>query len=300
MHILVTGGTGFLGRQLYRQLRAAGHQLTVLSRNPATVASHLGEGVASWKSLDEWTPDLHLDAVINLAGAPIMDRRWTEARKKVLWDSRVTLTENLVTAMQRADVQPAVLISGSAIGAYGDCGDDILDETASGRDGFGQRLCLAWESAAAKAATKSTRVCILRTGLVIGSDGGFLNRLLPAFRLGLGGPIGDGRQWMSWIHRTDHIALTQFLLETPSLSGIFNATAPGPVTNAEFTRTLARQLRRPAFLRLPAGLLRLAAGEMASLLLGSQRVLPRRALEAGFRFKYPELEAALEDVISAR
>lgn len=298
LRILITGGTGFIGSQLSKSFSRDGHRVTVLSRKPDAVPTRCGEGVAGWGSLDEWSPSLHFDAVINLAGAPIFGGRWSEARKLELWQSRVTLTERLIQYLARAERRPSVLISGSAIGIYGDRGDELLDEeTPSKPGGFGQRLCEAWEQAAAPARELGVRLCILRTGLVIGHDGGFLGRMLLPFRLGLGGPIGDGHQWMSWIHLEDHVALTRFLLSSPDQAGIFNATAPNPVTNNEFTTTLAALLRRPARLRMPATVLRLGLGEMSELLLASQRVLPKRASRAKFSFRFETVSAALSNVL---
>jgi uncharacterized protein (TIGR01777 family) len=297
MRIFITGGTGFIGRALCKALLQAGHQLTVLSRRPQTVAMKCGAGVEALDGLDGWTPDLHFDAVINLAGEPIIGQRWTERRKQILWDSRVTLTRQLLEKIAQAEVKPAVLISGSAVGVYGNQGDTVLDESSPGRNGFGQRLCAAWEASAKQAEVLNIRVCILRTGLVIGRQGGFLQKMRLPFKLGLGGRIGDGRQWMSWIHRDDHVAMTLFLLNSPSLAGVFNATAPHPVTNAEFTECLAALLKRPARLPVPAWLLRLGAGEMAELLLGGQRVLPKRMQAENFRFAFETLEPALREAL---
>ncbi len=299
MHILLTGGTGFIGCALAAELRHQGHRLTVLTRKPATLAAHCGPDVSALASLTGWSPDRTFDAVINLAGAPIMARRWTGARKQVLRDSRVALTHQLVERMALAREPPAVFISGSAIGIYGDRGDEALDENSPGAgDGFSQQLCSDWEQAAKRAETLGVRVCLLRTGLVIGRRGGFLQQMLLPFRLGLGGRIGDGRQWMSWIHLADHIAMTRFLIDSPNAHGAFNVTAPNPVTNQVFTHTLAELLHRPAWLPIPAWLLRLAAGEMAELLLGSQRVLPQKALAGGFKFTHATLESALREVLA--
>lgn len=298
MRIFVTGGTGLIGRALCKALSESGHHLTVLSRDPAAAKLKCGPGVEIVDSLEVWTPASRFDAVINLAGEPIADRRWSESRKRALWESRVDLTRRLVEAMGRADQKPAVLIGGSAIGVYGDRGDETLDEASDCRgEGFSERLCAAWEAETLNAAALGIRVCLLRTGLVVAPRGGFLARMLPLFKLGLGGRIGDGRQWMSWVHLDDHIALTRFLIDSPHLAGVFNATAPRPVTNAEFTARLAAALKRPALLPVPAGPLRLGLGEMAELLLGGQRVLPGRAREAGFEFRFETLESALRDVL---
>lgn len=299
MHILLTGGTGFIGRQLVKALLAEGFVPTVLTRQPERVSQLFGSSVAAMASLDEWGPDLHFDAVINLAGEPIVGKRWSENQKKVLSESRVDLTDRLVAAMSRARRKPTVLISGSAIGVYGSQADTVIDESFVGNneDGFGKRLCVAWEASALKAEALGVRVFIVRTGLVIGRDGGFLQKMLLPFKLALGGPLGDGRQWMPWIHIDDHVALTLFMLKSANLRGVFNATAPNPVTNEAFTKTLAGLLRRPAFFRVPAWLLKAGAGEMAELMLGSQRVVPERALAAGFKFRFETLEPALRDVL---
>lgn len=300
MHIFITGGTGFIGRHLCHWLHAKNHTLTVLSRRPdAQVRAICGE-VAVIHSLDELTPEHRFDAVVNLAGEPILTLRWTERRKQILWDSRVALTERLVDWIAQAEVKPGVLVSGSAVGYYGDQGDAILDEASPPVEkGFGQRLCAAWEAAAVKAEDHGVRVCRLRTAPVVGKHGGFLARMLPAFKLGLGGRIGSGRQWMSWIHLDDHVRMIEYLLGNSELSGPFNAAAPEPVTNAEFTATLARLLKRPAFMHIPAIGLKLLLGEMSEILLASQRVLPKRLQEAGFEFQFATLEAALKEALAA-
>jgi uncharacterized protein (TIGR01777 family) len=299
MKHFITGGTGFIGRHLCRQLLSQGHVLTVLTRNPDTVKSLFGvHKVTAITDLQEWKADQAYDAVINLAGEPIMARRWSESRKRILWGSRVSLTQRLIECMARAKTQPSVFISGSAIGIYGDQGDAELDESSPGGGGFGHRLCRAWEAAAQTAGDSGIRVCLLRTGLVVGRQGGFLKQMLLPFRLGLGGRLGSGRQWMSWVHLDDHVRMTQFLLDSQAACGVYNVTAPNPVTNAEFTRLLAEQLHRPALIPLPAPLLKLAAGEMSELLLGSQRVLPRKAVAQGFKFNFETLEPALKHALS--
>ncbi len=297
MHLFITGATGFIGRHLCRALLAGAHTLTVLSRQPDARVRRICGDVAVIHDLAALTPDHRFDAVVNLAGEPIIGPRWSERRKRQLWDSRVTLTERLVAWIARAEIRPGVLISGSAVGYYGDQGDRLLDEdTPPATGGFGQRLCAAWEEAAIQAEEYGVRVCRLRTGPVLG-HGGLLARMLPAFRLGLGGKLGRGEQWLPWIHIDDHVRISQFLLAEDHLSGPFNATAPNPVTNAEFTATLAKLLRRPAFCHVPAPALRLLLGEMAEILLGSQRAVPRRLLEAGFRFRFEHLEPALRDLL---
>lgn len=300
MRILVTGGTGFIGRSLCSNLLAAGHDVAVLTRSPDRALHWLGPRVAVVHDFQTLHEDRPLDAIVSLAGAPIFGRRWSDDRKRVLWESRVGLTDQLVEYIRTTSPKPGVLLGGSAIGIYGSQADRLLDETSDTTDDFSHRLCAAWEEAAARAEDLGVRVCRLRTGLVLGPHGGLLQRMLLPFRLGLGGRLGDGRQWMSWIHLEDHVRAMVRLLADDTLSGAFNLTAPNPVTNAEFTATLARLLHRPAMFHLPAGLLRLAFGEMADLLLGSQRVIPRRLDEAGFEFSYPTLEPALDHVIRAR
>ncbi len=293
MRILVTGGTGFIGRPLCARLLAEGHQLTVLSRHPAGVASLIAPAVTAWDSLDQWQAEDTFDAVINLAGLPIIDAAWTAARKQALWDSRVTLTRQLVAKIRNAVQPPAVFLSGSAIGYYGDCGDRAVDEADPAGQDYGATLCNAWEQAALEASSENTRVCLLRTGLVLHPSGGMLGRMSLPYRLGLGGAIGSGEQWMSWIHRDDHIAIMLRLLHTSTAAGIYNLTAPTPVNNRTFSHELARSFNRPDILTTPAWLLRLILGERAELLLTGQKVLPKRILELGYTFEYPELEAAL-------
>lgn len=300
MRILITGGTGVIGRPLCGQLLARGHELTVLSRKPESVKRKCGEAVAAMGSLEEWAPDRVFEAVINLAGEPIFGGRWSRARKARLWDSRVTLTERLVERIAAAEQRPAVLISGSAVGYYGDGGDAELTETSVAGHDFGARLCEAWESAAVKASGLGLRVCLVRTGLVLSKEGGLLGRMLPAFRLGLGARLGNGQQWMSWIHIDDYLGALINLLENTSASGAYNVTAPNPVTNAEFTRTLAQALRRPAFLVAPAPVLRSVMGEMAELMLGGQRAIPEGIRKVNVQFKYRDLQSALDALLGGR
>ena len=297
MNILITGGTGFIGRRLCRLLVDRNHSLTVLSRDPAAGARIVGDGIDFISDLDTLTPADGFDAIVNLAGAPIFAGRWTERRKQLIRDSRVQTTAKLIAFIERSVRKPAVLISGSAVGYYGNQGDALLDEASAAHDEFSHQLCRDWEAEAERARQYGVRVCLLRTGLVVGEGGGFLHPMWLPLRLGLGGRLGSGEQWMSWIHIEDHITMVQTLLEDPDLEGIFNATAPNPVTNREFTRTLAGLLRRPALLPVPAGVLRLLLGEMSELLLGGQRVLPVRFQQAGFQFRYPELEPALRQVV---
>jgi uncharacterized protein (TIGR01777 family) len=297
MDILITGGTGAIGRVLCQALRAKGHVLTVLSRKPATVQLICGEGVKAIATLAGLPDSAHFDAVVNLAGEPVIGPYWTEKRKQTLWHSRVTVTQQLVDFIARAEHKPAVLINTSAVGYYGDGGDRILDETAEGSGGFAHTLCAGWEQVAHRAGDSGVRVCVVRFGLVLMSHGGMLKSMLPSFKLGLGARLGDGKQWMPWIHCQDLVAMLEFLLDHPELSGVFNGVSPNPVTNREFTAALARHLHRPACLFVPAFMLRLAAGEMGGLLLEGQRAVPKRLLEAGFQFPHGTLDSALTEII---
>ncbi|WP_342654469.1 TIGR01777 family oxidoreductase [Pseudomonas sp. F3-2] len=296
MHILLTGGTGLIGRRLCRHWLDLGHQLTVWSRRPDEVPRLCGAGVRGIAHPDDLGAQ-QVDAVVNLAGAPIADRPWTRKRKMLLWDSRITLTEQLVTWLERREQKPAVLISGSAVGWYGDGGERELDETcAPVSEDFASRLCIAWEETAQRAEAMGIRVVLLRTGLVLASEGGMLQRLLPPFKLGMGGPIGNGRQWMPWVHIDDQIAAIDFLLNRDDAQGPYNACAPSPVRNRDFAKTLAAILHRPAFMPMPAVALRLLLGELSILLLGGQRARPGRLLQAGFTFRFTDLRAALEQL----
>ncbi len=298
MKVLITGGTGLIGRRLCVALLAKGHELTVLSRKPDTVKTKCGEAVQAIATLNEWQPDTVFDAVINLAGEPIVDARWTDERKQLLWESRVTLTEKLVQCIANAKHKPAVLLSGSAVGVYGDGGDTILDESHPVATDFGGQLCSGWENAAQRAQALGVRVCILRTGLVLDSRGGILGKMLLPFKLGLAARLGNGRQWMSWIHVNDYVAIVLLLLENAAAQGAYNMTAPEPVTNAQFTETLARVLHRPVFLVTPAWVLKLMLGEMSALLLGGQRALPTKVQALGYQFDYVNLEDALTAIVS--
>ena len=298
MRILLTGGTGLIGRALCQYWRPRGHQLWVWSRTPLQVPALCSgaRGIARLQDLDGVDP---MDAVVNLAGAPIADRPWTEARRTVLWRSRVDLTRTLVDWMGRQAVPPGILLSGSAVGWYGDRGDERLDEdSVPGQSDFGSRLCVAWEQEAQRASQWGVRVALLRTAPVLASQGGMLSRVLPAFCLRLGGWLGDGRQCMSWIHIDDQVALIDHLLRH-ECSGAFNACAPEAVRNSDFTRRLARTLRRPAILPVPAWALRLALGEMSVLLLGGQRLAPVRTEASGFTWMHPELTTALTQLLHA-
>lgn len=295
MRYLLTGGTGFIGAALCHRLAAGGARLVVLTRDPRTARDRVPPGTRCFTAFSDLDPGERFDAVINLAGEPIADARWSPARKQRLEQSRISLTGELVAWIARAASRPPLLVSASAVGFYGDQGERVLDEQSAPHVEYQHTLCRRWEEAALDAEALGLRTVRLRIGLVVGAGGGFLARMLLPFRLGLGGPVGNGRQWMSWIHRDDVLGLIEWLLARGDASGVYNATAPEPVDSRGFARTLGTVLHRPAMLPLPAPVLRLALGEMSCLLLGGQRVLPARALAEGYRFRYPSLDAALRE-----
>lgn len=297
MKILITGGTGFIGHRLCAALRRDAHELWVLSRTPERVADQCGDDVHAVASLEELDPGLRLDAIINLAGEPIADKRWSAEQKRKLVESRMQTTRAINAWIERATHKPAVLISGSAIGFYGDTGDRDVTEDSPPVNEFTHQLCRDWEEEGLKAESFGVRVALLRTGIVLGKGGGALSKMLPAFWFGLGGKIGRGDQWMSWIHRDDMVSIILYLLKHEDLSGAFNATAPYAVMNEQFTRTLGQVLRRPTLLPMPAFVLRILFGEMSHLLLTGQKVLPQRLLDHGYAFRFEELEPALRDIL---
>jgi uncharacterized protein (TIGR01777 family) len=300
--IVLAGGSGFLGRALAVTLAGEGHQLVVLSRNPARVRPSAAR-VAAWtpdgSSTGPWTSEIaSADVVVNLAGEPLEARRWTAAQKEKIRSSRLLATRSVVSAMARADRPPPLLISASASGYYGPHGDDVVtEETPPGRDFLG-RLSVEWEGEASRAASPQTRVVYVRTGIVLGREGGALPKLLPPFRFGVGGPVGSGRQYWPWIHLLDWLGLVRFAIATPSASGPLNASAPNPVTSREFAGVLGSVLRRPSFLPAPAFALRLLLGEMAdAVLLSGQRMVPDAATRLGYTFAHAQLEGALRDLL---
>ena len=295
--VLVTGATGFIGRRLTEALAAGGHEAIVLLRDPAK-STLLRPPFRLVTSLDQLPDDTRIDAIVNLAGEPIANGPWTRAKRREMLGSRLRMTDDVVRLIGRLRHKPAVLVSGSAIGWYGLWQDEALTEASEGRPCFTRELCQVWEGAALKAEVPGVRVVRLRIGLVLGSDGGLLARLLTPFEFGLGGPIGAGRQWMSWIERDDLVRLIGHAIATPDLCGPLNATAPEPVQNAAFTKELGAALHRPAIFRVPAWPLRALAGDFANeLLLGGQRVLPAKALASGFAFRYPTLPSALAGIL---
>ncbi len=295
--VLVTGATGFIGSRLIASLTGAGHQVIALVRNPAK-ADGLPPPITLITSLDQLPADSKIDAIVNLAGEPIGNGRWTEAKRRAILDSRINMTGDVVRLIARLERKPAVLVSGSAIGWYGLWQDQVLTESAKSHACFSHELCDAWENAAGPATEHGVRVAYLRIGLVLGTEGGFVTRMLTPFEFGLGGPLGSGKQWMSWIERDDLIRLIAHVIARPDLSGPINATAPIPVTNLKFTEELGRQLHRPAVFRVPAALLRRVGGDFANeLLLGGQRVLPNKALRNGFVFRHETVRSAFEAIL---
>src|SRR4051812_7635058 len=298
MNIVTSGAPAFLDRPLAAALALDDHTLLVLSRG-ASAAPPGGERLVTWTpdgtARGAWAEEIDgAGAVINLTGESIAGGRWTAARKRRIHDSRVLATRSLVEAIARAKTPPSAFISGSAVGIYGPLQDQIATEETPAGDDFLARVCRAWEEEASRAQSPRTRVVAVRTGLVLERDGGALPQMLPPFRFGAGGPVGSGRQYWPWIHRQDWIDLVRFAIAHPAASGPINATGPEPVTNKGFAKALGRAMHRPAFMPAPAFALKLALGGMAeALLLSGQRAVPSRALQAGFRFAYPQLDQAL-------
>jgi uncharacterized protein (TIGR01777 family) len=302
MTIVIVGGTGFIGRALCRTLVQAGHRVTVLSRSPEAHRGALPPPVAflAWdgSTRERWAQVLAgADAVVNLAGENIAKKRWTDNRKEELRKSRLLTTHLLVQAMAGLSKRPAILINASAIGYYGPRDETPVSEWTTAGTDFLADLCVAWEQEASGAEALGLRVVRLRIGLVLGEDGGALPRMVFPFRLFLGGPISPGSQWISWVHRHDLANLIHWTLSHPEVHGAVNGVAPGAVTMDEFCRTLGRVLDRPCWLPVPEIALRIALGELATLLTTGQRVEPTVALRAGFAFQYPSLEPALQSLL---
>ena len=301
MSLLVTGGTGFLGQQFIASSKEP--SITAVSRNQTKAKQTLGDSV---KEVIQWDPQkspfqvpegVHFDKVVNLMGEPIAEGRWTDAKKKRILDSRVEGTRQLIDGLLASGKPPSVFVSASAIGIYGDTGEAIVNESHPLDDVFVGSVCEAWEDEANRLKSHGTRVVCLRIGIVLGDGGGAIDKMLPIFKLGLGGKLGSGKQWMAWIHVDDVCGMINWALENPEVSGPVNTTAPEPVRNAEFTRTLAKAVSRPAFLPAPQFALRLVFGEFANSLFYSTRIVPQVALDHGFKFKFPNLTEAIADVV---
>ncbi|MBE0394916.1 TIGR01777 family protein [Citrobacter amalonaticus] len=296
MKILVTGGTGLIGGHLVPRLQELGHQVTVLTRHRDTAREKLNDRVTLWDTLGDKQNLDGFDAVINLAGEPIADKRWTTEQKDRLCQSRWRITQKLADLINASETPPSVLISGSATGYYGDLGEVVVTEEEPPHNEFTHKLCARWEQIACEAQSDKTRVCLLRTGVVLAPKGGILGKMVPPFRLGLGGPIGNGRQYLAWIHIDDMVNAILWLLDN-DLRGPFNMVSPYPVRNEQFAHALGHALQRPAILRVPATVMRLLMGESSVLVLGGQRALPKRLEAAGFPFRWYDLEEALSDVV---
>lgn len=296
MRIVLAGGSGFLGRALRARLRRDGHDVAVLTRSPGRTPDAIA-----------WTPDGNsgpwaatidgADAIVNLAGEGIADKRWNDARKRALRDSRLLATRSLVAALRQSAAPSPVLVNASAVGYYGACGDQRVTESTPPGSDFLSELCVAWEREADQAST-TTRVALVRTGLVLHPDGGALSQMLLPFKLGAGGPMGSGTQYMPWIHLDDWVSLVVWLIESRDARGAFNGTAPTPVTNRAFARALGRALHRPAIVPAPAFALKILLGEFAESLLTGQRAVPGRAMEQGFTFRFGDLDGALADLLA--
>ncbi len=313
---LITGGSGFIGTQLTKQLLLEGHQVTLLTRDEVKTLNHFDSlmkqaqierdapntaqaTVKTITGFEQLTDDDSFNVVINLAGQGIAEKRWSDKVKQQLIDSRINTTRALYDYLKDALVKPDVLVSGSALGFYGyQHGDTPLDESAQGDNSFSSRLCASWEAQARQIEALGIRSCYLRTGIVLGKNGGALAKMLAAFKWGLGGPMGSGKQWMSWIHMDDIVGIIRYAVAHEEISGAINATAPTPVTNKTFAKVLGKALKRPALIPMPAFLLKLMMGQMAEeLLLSGQRVMPQKMLDAGYNFKFKQLADALDKIV---
>lgn len=294
MQILITGGTGFIGTALVERLRSQDHEVTILTRG-----DHRDRpGVRHVRSLDELADDVRVDAVVNLAGASLAGGRWSAAYKKEIVSSRLETTSALLQLIGRLARKPAVLVSASAIGFYGHHGDEVLTEEGAVNPGFSQDLCARWEALAQEAEKHGVRVCLARFGVVLDSGGGAMEQMAQSLKFGVASWLGDGRQWLSWVHREDVVAALLLLLERDDLSGPFNITAPGAVTSRDFGAAMKRHSRAVINAPVPAAVMRLMMGEMADeILLNGQRVAPARLQAAGFEFRYPDVDSALEAIL---
>ena len=303
MRLGITGATGLIGSALYSAFDQGQHQIVILTRSPEKARRQFPSAQCiGWDAASALTPQPALeglDAVVHLAGESIAAGRWNSRRKEAIRESRVAGTRNLVNLLCQLKDPPEVLVSGSAIGYYGPREEEQLGEDEPPAEDFLGQVCQQWEDEAERAAESGIRVVLLRTGLVLSTQGGALPQMLPPFKMFVGGPLASGRQWMSWIHIRDQIGAIQHVLSNREVKGPVNLTAPGPVTNEEFSKTLASVLKRPALFRVPGLVLRLLFGEMAeALLLSGQRVIPRALQQSGYEFEYPELRGAFENLLA--
>lgn len=296
MKILITGSTGLIGEALQRSLAEKGHEMLLASRKPATDEKHIQWSVENGFADPERLEGI--DAVVHLAGESVSGLRWTDDKKKAIRDSRVLGTRNIVNAISKLKRRPKTFIASSAIGFYGERGDEEMTESSASGDTFLSDVSREWEAESRRAEDAGIRTVLLRTGVVLSKDGGALATMLTPFNLGVGGVVGSGKQWMSWISLEDQVAIIVFAIENENLRGAVNAVAPHPVTNETFTKTLGEVLYRPTFLPLPTFAVSMIFGEMGdALLLASTKVLPKRLLDAGFNFKYPNLKPAIEHAV---
>jgi uncharacterized protein (TIGR01777 family) len=295
MNLLITGGSGFIGSALSSRLLKDGHKLVVLTRHPDAIKPQ----IKSISDFEQLGSDDIFDVVINLAGEPIANKRWNDQHKRQILNSRIGTTEKLITYLTKIERKPQLLISGSAIGYYGiDRTNDVIDENSVSDDSFSSQLCQQWEASALKAEALGIRTCLLRTGIVLGKNGGALSKMLPPFKMALGGTIGHGKQWMPWIHLDDLIGIILQCISNDSLKGPINGTSPNPVINQEFTKKLGAALKRPTILPMPEIIVKLLMGQMGEeLLLAGKRILPVKVLDTGYEFEYKKLEQALKDIV---
>ena len=302
MHVLMTGGTGVIGQELTKSLLADGHEVTILTRNPDRKSGvPAGARLLWWdaKTTEGWADVVEsTDAVVHLAGESLADGRWSDERKKRIRDSRVMSGQALVKGIEQATNRPQVLIQSSAVGYYGPHKDEIIDESGGAGSDFLAHICFEWEAATAPVERLGVRRAVARTGIVLSQDGGALPRILLPFKMFAGGKMGSGNQWWSWIHIADEVRALRFLIDQEAASGPFNLTAPNPMKNKDFAKTVGSVMGRPSLLPVPSPALSTALGEMSTVLLDGQRVVPGRLLELGFEFKYPELDVALKDLLS--
>ncbi len=297
MNYLITGGTGFIGQAMCKDLLAKGHHVVVLTRSKQKVFDVFQDRVAAIESLVDIPATQQPEVIINLAGQNLASKRWTKSLKKEFVSSRVDVTSQVINYIQQCQNKPKVLISGSAVGFYGAQGDNILTEQSAAHSEYQSVLCQQWEEKAFEGTKEGVRVCTIRTGIVLGAGGGALRSMLPPFRFGMGAYLGSGKQWMSWIHIEDWVRIANFIVETESIQGPINGTSPNPVTNKYFSKALGKAIHRPVLFFSPRWVIKCLVGEMAHLLLTGQRVVPRALEEADFEFKYPELEQAFKEVL---
>ena len=302
MRVIITGATGFIGKALTKELVVADYEVIALSRDQKITPFGEGVHIVEWDARNAGAWTAYVDgsyAIINLAGENISSRRWTQKRKKAILESRLDAGKAIAEAVKQVDRKPKVVIQASAIGYYGSHPDEVLDESSSPGLGFLSGVAQGWELSTKEVESYGVRHVIIRTGIVLGKEGGALPRLMQSFRFFVGGPLGSGKQWFSWIHLLDEARAIRFLMENENMRGVFNLTAPAPLVMKDFCRILGKNMHRPCWLKIPGFMLRLIMGEMAqALLLSGQRVLPKRLLEAGYEFLYPEAELALKQILN--